>query len=70
MEIAPRGASKTTANKAPVLEQDPSMVETAINKGGKKATLRLKQNGPAVVEEVVSNNWDYTIVFNLMVFQD
>ena len=30
------------------------MVEAAIDKGGKKATLRLKQNGSAVVEEVVS----------------
>ena len=44
------------ANKASVLDQDPSMVEAAINKGGKKATLRLKQNGSAVVEEVVSIN--------------
>lgn len=56
MEIAPRGASKPTANKASVLEQDPSMVEAAIDKGGKKATLRLKQNGQAVVEEVVRDN--------------
>ena len=56
MEIAPRGNSKSMANKASVLEQDPSMVEAAINKGGKKATLRLKQNGSAVVEEVVSIN--------------
>ena len=54
VEIAPRGASKSTANKVSVLEQDPSMVEAAIDKGGKKATLRLKQNGSAVVEEVVS----------------
>ena len=53
MEIAPRGTSKSAANKASILEQDPSMVETAISKGGKKATLRLKQNGSAVVEEVV-----------------
>jgi len=57
VEIAPRGASKTSASKASVLDQDPSMVEAAINKGGKKATLRLKQNGSAVVEEVVGNNW-------------
>lgn len=56
MEIAPRGTSKGVANKASVLEQDPLMVEAAIDKGGKKATLRLKQNGSAVVEEVVSNN--------------
>ena len=56
MEIAPRGNPKSMANKASVLEQDPLMVEAAINKGGKKATLRLKQNGSAVVEEVVSIN--------------
>ena len=62
VEIAPRGASKTSANKASILEQDPSMVETAIDKGGKKATLRLKQNGPAVVEEVVSNNWNHCCI--------
>lgn len=53
MEIAPRGASKSTSNKSSILEQDPSTVEAAIDKGGKKATLRLKQNGSAVVEEVV-----------------
>ena len=53
------------ANKASVLEQDPSMVETAINKGGKKATLRLKQNGSAVVEEVVSINCSILICKSL-----
>ena len=57
VEIAPRGTSKTTANKASILEQDPSTVQAAIDKGGKKATLRLKQNGSAVVEELVSNGW-------------
>ena len=58
MEIAPRG--KSAANKASVLEQDPTMVEAAISKGGKKATLRLKQNGSAVVEEVVSINYVFS----------
>ena len=57
VEIAPRGNPKSVANKASVLEQDPTMVEAAISKGGKKATLRLKQNGSAVVEEVVSINY-------------
>ena len=43
----------------PVLEGDTGRLEGAVNKGEGRATLRLKKDGQAVVEQVVSkkNGW-------------
>ena len=38
----------------PVLEGDTSQLEAAVSKGEGRTTLRLKKDGQAVVEEVVS----------------
>ena len=38
----------------PVLEGDTGRLEGAVNKGEGRATLRLKKDGQAVVEQVVS----------------
>ena len=51
--IAPRGSGKkpTTAS---ILEGDTGRLEQAVEKEGGRATLRLKKDGEATVEEVVS----------------
>ena len=36
------------------MEGDPNKLEEAVSKGEGRATLRLKKDGKAVVEEVVS----------------
>ena len=51
--IAPRGSGKNPS-AASVLEGDPEKLEQAVSKGEGRATLRLKKDGQAVVEEVVS----------------
>lgn len=50
--IAPRSSS-SKGGAMPVLEGDTSHLEGAVNKGEGRATLRLKKDGQAVVEEVV-----------------
>ena len=56
--IAPRSAS-SKGGAMPVLEGDTGRLEGAVNKGEGRATLRLKKDGQAVVEQVVSkkNGW-------------
>ena len=52
--IAPRGSSsKAGASVMSVLDGDTSKLEQAVSKGEGRATLRLKKDGQAVVEEVV-----------------
>ena len=51
--IAPRSAS-SKGGAMPVLEGDTDRLEGAVNKGEGRATLRLKKDGQAVVEQVVS----------------
>ncbi len=60
--IAPRGSSsKAGASSLSVLEGDTSKLEQAVSKGEGRATLRLKKDGQAVVEEVVSQPpWKWT----------
>ena len=41
----------------PVLEGDTSQLEAAVSKGEGRTTLRLKKDGQAVVEEVVSRTF-------------
>ena len=50
--IAPRSLS-SKGGAMPVLEGDTSRLEGAVSKGEGRATLRLKKDGKAVVEEVV-----------------
>lgn len=52
--IAPRSAAKGGASVVPVMEGDPEKLEEAVSKGEGRATLRLKKDGKAVVEEVVN----------------
>ena len=52
--IAPRSSSSKLGTM-PVLEGDTSLLEGAVSKGEGRATLRLKKDGQAVVEEVVRN---------------
>ena len=53
--IAPRGSGRkpTTAS---ILDGDPGRLEQAVEKEGGRATLRLKKDGQATVEEVVSHH--------------
>lgn len=51
--IAPRSSS-SKGGAMPVLEGDTSRLQGAVSKGEGRATLRLKKDGKAVVEEVVS----------------
>ena len=51
--IAPRSAS-SKGGAMPVLEGDTDRLEGAVSKGEGRATLRLKKDGQAVVEQVVS----------------
>ena len=53
--IAPRGSGKNPT-AASVLDGDPGKLEQAVNKEEGRATLRLKKEGHAVVEEVVSGS--------------
>ena len=53
--IAPRSSS-SKGGAMPVLEGDTSRLEGAVSKGEGRATLRLKKDGQAVVEEVVRRN--------------
>ena len=55
--IAPRGSGRSGAAMVPVLEGDTSQLEAAVNKGEGRSTLRLKKDGQAVVEEVVSQTF-------------
>ena len=50
--IAPRRTAKATT--AAVLDQNPQKLEELLGKGEGRATLRLKKDGQAVVEQVVS----------------
>lgn len=50
--IAPRSSS-SKGGAMPVLEGETSRLEGAVSKGEGRATLRLKKDGQAVVEEVV-----------------
>ena len=50
--IAPRGSGKNPSAVS-VLDGDPEKLEQAVGKGEGRATLRLKKDGEAVVEEVV-----------------
>ena len=50
--IAPRSSS-SKGGAMPVLEGDTSRLEGAVSKGEGRATLRLKKDGQAVVEQVV-----------------
>ena len=58
--IAPRSTAKGGASVVPVMEGDSSKLEEAVSKGEGRATLRLKKDGQAVVEEVV--NYVYIIM--------
>ena len=50
--IAPRGSVKNPT-AASVLDGDPGKLEQVMSKEERRATLRLKKDGQAVVEEVV-----------------
>ena len=52
--IAPRSKGGG-ASVLPVLDGDTDKLEEAVIKGEGRATLRLKKDGQAVVEEVVSD---------------
>ena len=51
--IAPRGTGGKVATSL-VMAGDSSRLEEAVGKGEGRATLRLKSDGQAVVEKVVS----------------
>ena len=53
--IAPRSSSKNPTSPAAILDGggDLGRLEEAVNKEGGRATLRLKKDGQATVEEVV-----------------
>ena len=57
-EIGPR-SSRVSQSKAPLVGESPGegSEELAAKVGEGRATLRLKQNGQAVVEQVVSCSW-------------
>ena len=50
--IAPRRTAKSITTA--VLDQNPQKLEELVGKGEGRATLRLKKDGQAVVEQVVS----------------
>jgi hypothetical protein len=52
--IAPRGSGMTKPTTASILDGDPGRLEQAVEKEGGRATLRLKKDGQATVEEVRS----------------
>ena len=54
--IAPRGSGMTKPTTASILDGDPGRLEQAVEKEGGRATLRLKKDGQATVEEVVSHH--------------
>ena len=61
--IAPRSSS-SKGGAMPVLEGDTSRLEGAVNKGEGRATLRLKKDGQAVVEQVVRPATSTTVSMN------
>lgn len=65
--IAPRSSS-SKGGAMPVLEGDSSRLEGAVSKGEGRATLRLKKDGQAVVEEVVRYSTVY-ILYNVYWFR-
>ncbi len=58
--IAPRGASKGGV-AVPVMTGDTGRLEEMVAHGEGRATLRLKKDGQAVVEEVVSIVFTYFV---------